>query len=173
MFGGAGVYCNGTMFGLIDDDALYLKVDDTNRPDFQAEGLRPMVYDAKGKPIEMSYWRAPERLLDDPDEMLDWARKAVAVSLRTRKAGSAIGPRQGYATPPQDLSWDEIAGCAHPLQARQDRLRLLDGEVDVVDEALARMVLPGDLDTDQRPAPARHQLVELLRASIASRASDR
>ena len=88
MFGGAGVYCNGTMFGLIDDDALYLKVDDTNRPDFQAEDLRPFVYDGKGKPIEMSYWRAPERLLDDPDEMLDWARKAVAVSLRARKAGT-------------------------------------------------------------------------------------
>ena len=96
MFGGAGVYCNGTMFGLIDGDALYLKVDDTNRPDFQAEGLRPMVYDAKGKPIEMSYWRAPERLLDDPDEMLDWARKSIAVSLRNRKAGSAKPSATGH-----------------------------------------------------------------------------
>ena len=32
MFGGYGIYCEGVMFGLVADDALYLKVDATNRP---------------------------------------------------------------------------------------------------------------------------------------------
>ena len=31
MFGGAGLYREGAMFGLIADDVAYLKVDDTNR----------------------------------------------------------------------------------------------------------------------------------------------
>ena len=34
MFGGAGLYCDGVMFGLIADDVAYLKVDDSNRDDY-------------------------------------------------------------------------------------------------------------------------------------------
>ena len=36
MFGGAGLYRDGKMFGLIADDVAYLKVDDSNRPEFVA-----------------------------------------------------------------------------------------------------------------------------------------
>lgn len=88
MFGGAGVYCDGVMFGLIDDDVLFLKADDTSKAAFEAEGLGPFVYDGKGKPITMSYWRAPERLSDDPDEMVAWARAALDVARRAA-AGKA------------------------------------------------------------------------------------
>lgn len=35
MFGGVGLYCQGLFFGLIDDDTLYLKVDDATRPEFE------------------------------------------------------------------------------------------------------------------------------------------
>jgi DNA transformation protein and related proteins len=86
MFGGAGVYLDKLMFGLIADEVLYLKADDTSRPEFEAEGLGPFVYDAKGgKNIVMSYYRAPERCLDDAEEMTLWARKAYAAALRQRK----------------------------------------------------------------------------------------
>lgn len=34
MFGGVGLYADGLFFGLLDDDTLYLKVDDTNRDDY-------------------------------------------------------------------------------------------------------------------------------------------
>lgn len=95
MFGGAGVYCNGLMFGLVADDALYLKVNAANRPDYEAEGLGPFVYDGKGKPIEMSYWRSPERLLDDPDDMLEWARKALAAARGAKAKSTAAKPSKG------------------------------------------------------------------------------
>ena len=89
MFGGAGVYCDGLMIGLVADDTLYLKADETTRGDYEAEGLGPFVYEGKGKPIAMSYWRAPERLLDDAEEMAAWARKALAVA---RKANAGKKP---------------------------------------------------------------------------------
>ena len=38
MFGGVGLYCQGLFFALIDDDTLYLKVDDATRPDFERLG---------------------------------------------------------------------------------------------------------------------------------------
>lgn len=82
MFGGAGVYLDGVMFALLADDVLYLKTDEANRADFEAEGLQPFLYEAKGKVLRMSYWRAPERLLEDRDEAADWGRKAVAAALR-------------------------------------------------------------------------------------------
>ena len=87
MFGGAGLYCDGLIFALVVDDALYLKADVETRPDFEAEGLGPFTYDTKlGERSIGSYWRCPERCLDDRDEMTLWCRKAYGAALR---AGTA------------------------------------------------------------------------------------
>lgn len=82
MFGGAGVYADGVMFALVADDTLYLKADDETKRAFEAEGLGPYGYDGHGKRIDLPYWRAPERLLDDPEEMVAWARSALVVARR-------------------------------------------------------------------------------------------
>lgn len=87
MFGGAGVYAGGIMFALVADDILYFKVDDRTRPDFEAEGMQPFSYATKdGGNTIMSYWRAPDRLFDDPDEMQTWAEKAIGTARRTAGA---------------------------------------------------------------------------------------
>ena len=86
MFSGAGIYCDGVIFALVLRDVLYFKVDDGNRATYAAEGLEPFSYAARGKTVTMgAYWRVPERLFDDPDEMLEWARAALAAG---RRAGS-------------------------------------------------------------------------------------
>ena len=83
MFSGAGVYCDGVIFALILRDALFFKVDDGNRAAYEAEGLESFKYEARGRTVEIgSYWRVPERFFDDPDEMLEWARAAVAAGRR-------------------------------------------------------------------------------------------
>ena len=83
MFGGAGIYNDGVMFGLIADDTLYLKADDINRSAFEAEDMKPFAYQGKGGHVAiMSYWQVPERLLDDPDELAAWARGALAAAHR-------------------------------------------------------------------------------------------
>lgn len=88
MFGGAGVYADGVMFGLIADDTLYLKADDKTKRVYVSEGLGPFVYEGGGRTVAMSYWRIPERLLDDPDEMVSWARTALGVAQRAAVAKS-------------------------------------------------------------------------------------
>jgi DNA transformation protein len=83
MFGGAGIYADGIMFALVSDDTLYLKADDTTKGDFESEGLAAFVYESRGRIIALTYWRAPERLLDEPDEMRAWALRALSVAKRS------------------------------------------------------------------------------------------
>jgi DNA transformation protein len=86
MFGGGGVFLEGLMFGLLTGGALYLKADERNRPTFEAEGLEQFTYARKGERATLtSCWRTPDRLLDEPDELVDWARQAFAAALRARK----------------------------------------------------------------------------------------
>ena len=81
MFGAAGIYVGEVMFGLIDDETIYLKTDNVLKAELVAEGSAPWVYSrAPGKWGETSYWRLPEAALDDPDKAAAWARKALAVA---------------------------------------------------------------------------------------------
>jgi DNA transformation protein and related proteins len=87
MFGGAGLFRDDVMFALIADDVLYLKVDDGNRPQFEAAGSAPFSYRTSGgRNTIMSYWRAPEGLLDDEAELLAWARGALEAAWRAAAA---------------------------------------------------------------------------------------
>jgi DNA transformation protein len=84
MFGGHGLYCEGTMFALIADDVLYLKVDEGNRAEFERAGATPFVYEARGKRAVMSYFRAPDGVLESTELARPWARSAYAAALRGR-----------------------------------------------------------------------------------------
>lgn len=92
MFSGTGIYGDGVIFALVVDDTLYLKAGDETRARFEAEGLSPFRFKSKSGPVASSYWRAPERLFDDPDEMSAWAHQALSAA-RTAAAGKAAKAR--------------------------------------------------------------------------------
>ena len=94
MFGGAGIFASGLMIGLIADDEIYLKTDERTAPAFEAEGMKPFTYGAKRRRVVMSYWRMPERLLDDPDELAQWARVARAAAERSGRKRPAPAKRK-------------------------------------------------------------------------------
>ena len=83
MFGKTGVFCDGFMLGMVRNNTLYFRVDDDNRAVFkEAESFPPLNYEKKGGTIDLSFWRAPERLFDEPDELVTWARAALAAARR-------------------------------------------------------------------------------------------
>jgi DNA transformation protein and related proteins len=82
MFGGCGIYHGQVMFGLVADDTLYLKVDEASSAEYAAQRLEPFVYVKNGKPIRMSYRRAPDEALEDTEMMCEWAQRALAVAVR-------------------------------------------------------------------------------------------
>jgi DNA transformation protein and related proteins len=91
MFGGAGLFTEGIMFGLVFDGAIFLRVDEASIPDFEREGSVPFVYTRAKSPgrvghHSLSYWRLPERLYDDPEELVSWARRAFAIAERRKTA---------------------------------------------------------------------------------------
>jgi len=100
MFGGAGIWSEGLMFGLVFDGAIFLKVDETSIPDFEREGSRPFVYTrAKSRGsvgrASLSYWRLPERLYDDPAELARWAARAFSIAERRKFAPRKRSKKSG------------------------------------------------------------------------------
>ena len=95
MFGKTGVFCDGVMFGMVTDNMLYLRVDDHNRAAFkEAESDPPLSYRKQGSAIDLSFWRAPERLFDEPDELVSWARIALAAAHRVATKRGSTAPRR-------------------------------------------------------------------------------
>jgi DNA transformation protein len=81
MFGGAGLYRGGVMFGLIADDVVYLKVDDSNRDDFVAAGSVPFEpYPEKIKTTIRTYYEIPADVLENPSELARWADRSWIVA---------------------------------------------------------------------------------------------
>ncbi len=88
MFGGHGLFRDGLMFALLANDALYFKVDAETQPAYEAAGSAPFTYRRAGKPARLvSYWRAREEALDDPDALCDAGRQAFEAALRVRRKG--------------------------------------------------------------------------------------
>src|ERR1039457_3864495 len=95
MFGKTGVFCDGFMIGMVRDNTLYFRVDDDNRAAFkEAASFPPLDYEKKGGTIDLSFWRAPERLFDEPDELVTWARAALAAARRVAAKRERTAPRR-------------------------------------------------------------------------------
>lgn len=93
MFGGYGLYKEGVVFGIIADEQLYFKVDDTNRVEYEKRGSRPFSYEGKNrKRITMSYWEVPAEILEDRSILVEWVDASVAASKNTKRR--AKGTRQ-------------------------------------------------------------------------------
>lgn len=88
MFGGVGIYTGDLFFALIGNDALYLKVDDTNRSDFEAVGMGPFRPFGEGGEV-MQYYEIPADVLDEPEVLRGWVDKAIEVARRARRAKKA------------------------------------------------------------------------------------
>jgi DNA transformation protein len=86
MFGAFGLYRNGVFFGIVSGDTLFFKVNDASRADYESRRMarfRPY----RNKPlVSMSYYEVPADVLEDADECVQWAMRAVAASAAKKKS---------------------------------------------------------------------------------------
>ena len=95
MFGKSGLFCDGVMLGMITDNVLYFRVDGENKELFkEAAAFPPLNYAKGGEMIDLAFWRAPERLFDEPEEFLQWARSALAAARRVAAKRGGAGKRE-------------------------------------------------------------------------------
>lgn len=73
MFGGHGIFQEGKMFGIVDSKGqAYLKADDSNLADFESFGC--------DKHSRMPYFSIPEKIFNDPETLVEWAKKSIDIS---------------------------------------------------------------------------------------------
>jgi DNA transformation protein and related proteins len=91
MFGAVGLYAQGLFFGLIDDDVLYFKVDETNRADYAARGSVAFMPSGDPEKQMKGYFQVPSEVLEDSDELQPWARRSLAVAAAAAQRHSKRG----------------------------------------------------------------------------------
>jgi DNA transformation protein and related proteins len=100
MFGKTGVFCEGVMFGMVTENVLYFRVDSHNRATFkEAESFPSLYYVKNGRAIDLSFWRAPDRLFDEREELIAWARAALAAAHRVAAKRGKAEVRRKTARP--------------------------------------------------------------------------
>ena len=100
MFGGVGIMRDGVMFALLAGDAMYFRVDERTRAKFETEGCVPFSYRRAGREVSIgSYYAVPERLYDEPDALVEWAREAIAAAhaVKRKGRGRPSGARKAQA----------------------------------------------------------------------------
>jgi DNA transformation protein and related proteins len=89
MFGGEGLYCDGFFFALVDNDTLYLRVNDSNRADYTARGMGQFRPYPDSPQLSTTYYEAPADVLEDAAELVAWARRSVAAAMAAQRVRSA------------------------------------------------------------------------------------
>jgi DNA transformation protein len=47
--------------------------------------MGPFTYESRGKVMTMSYHEVPQDVLEQPQELVEWARKAIGVAASSKK----------------------------------------------------------------------------------------
>ncbi len=95
MFGGVGLYSGDLFFAVLDNDTLFFKVDETNVGAFVEAGMGPFRPYPDRPEASMSYYQVPVSVLEDRDEIVVWAGRAIEVSGARRRSRPRRGPRAG------------------------------------------------------------------------------
>jgi DNA transformation protein and related proteins len=92
MFSGAGLYQDEVFFGLLFNDTLYFKVDDSTRPDYESRGMAQFRPYEDRPLLSFSYYEVPAEVLEDRHELQAWARRSVqaAAAIQAAKAAKRV-----------------------------------------------------------------------------------
>ena len=85
MFGAHGLYAGDKFFGILDEGKLFFKTDAASQTDYTARGMGAFTYETKGKTMTMAYHEVPPEVLEQPQELTSWARKAIQLADNTKK----------------------------------------------------------------------------------------
>jgi len=85
MFGAHGLYQGEHVFAILDEGRLFFKTEVSSRADYTARGMGPFTYESKGKVMTMTYHEVPPDVLEQPQELVEWARKAIGIAARFKK----------------------------------------------------------------------------------------
>jgi DNA transformation protein len=86
MFGGIGLYSREIFFGLIDDDTLFFKTDEANIAPYRERNMPRFMPFPDRPDAVLGYHQVPADVIEDAEQLVDWARNSVEVALRRQIA---------------------------------------------------------------------------------------
>ena len=75
MFGGYGLYQQGTFFGIIHKGRLYFKTDRITATRYRDKGMTP--FKPSAAQTLKNYYEVPVEVLEDSDDLTTWASQAT------------------------------------------------------------------------------------------------
>ena len=80
MFGGFGLYRDEIFFGIVHRERLYFKTDDSTVRAYRKHKMKPFRPNAKQ--TLKSYYRVPVEILENTEQLCEWAAKAIGCQTR-------------------------------------------------------------------------------------------
>lgn len=99
MFGGHGLYQGDRFFGILMDGRLYFKTDQQSRGDYTARGAAPFVYEKGKRIVSTHYYEVPPEVLENCDELVVWATRAVEAAVPTDTGAEPTASRKSPRKP--------------------------------------------------------------------------
>lgn len=85
MFGAMGLYHEDLMFGIIEKDVLYFKVNAVSVRRYQEYRCNPFEYTRAGKICQLKYYQVPDAVMDEAEQLKAWAIEAMHVARQARR----------------------------------------------------------------------------------------
>lgn len=85
MFGAHGLYSGENFFGILDEGRLFFKTDAQSQAYYTTRGMSPIAYKSKGRLVTMNFYEVPSDVLEQPQELAEWARRAIQVAANSKK----------------------------------------------------------------------------------------
>ncbi len=84
MFGAIGLYSDGIFFGLIDDDTLFFKTDESNVAPYRERNMpRFMPFPDRPEAV-LGYHQVPADVIEDAETLIAWARGSIEVAFAAK-----------------------------------------------------------------------------------------
>ena len=84
MFGGYGLYQDETFFGIVHKGKLFFKIDESTVGEYHKWKMKP--FRPNPKQTLKSYYQVPADVIEDADELRQWAVKAIECQRQSSKA---------------------------------------------------------------------------------------
>ena len=85
MFGAFGLYSGEKFFAILDEGRLFFKTDEQSQADYTSRGMGAFTYEMKGRVLTMSYFEVPPDVLENAQELVAWARRAILLAAAKSK----------------------------------------------------------------------------------------
>jgi DNA transformation protein and related proteins len=96
MFGAHGLYQGGSFFAILDEGRLFFKTDAQSQADYTARGMPPFTYESRGRVMTMSYHEVPPDVLENREELVAWANRAIQIAADSKKSPKESRPKRTF-----------------------------------------------------------------------------